>query len=172
MAISFKSGSARLYAQRYIISGLRQGLSANQIYSNLTSAGVSYRRGSSTDPNSFYGDVARYNDNLGAASLRGLSKLPGMVGNVAEFSIPTARKRGIVYNYPIVIHGTNIDTGEPIDINFSFNSGTKIINALLPSAIQVAWDNFLKQPQSNIRFNPESDVTMLPVRRFYSTNTL
>lgn len=165
MATSLQRGEARLYAQRYIIKGIRDGLSGNQVLQNLRSVTIGESSlGYRTE--TFYQDYNRYAKNIEDVTLRGTARIPGSLSSMITFDIPSAKTPGNRYNYPVIIHGVNKDTGEPIDLNFSFNSPVKILDDLLPNAVQSAWDNLDKKPQSDIEFNPE-DIEYLDSRHFY-----
>lgn len=138
MAQALERGGARLYAQKYIISGIRQGLSGNQILQNLQSVsfnGVSLGYATQT----FYADYNRYLNASTAPTLRGLPSLPG--GQVQGFTFTSPTRAGTRFMYTQELRGRNSTTGEISRQNISIVSPFPILPQFQQQALVNAFDS-------------------------------
>ncbi len=133
MPSTFARGDARIYVQRFIVKGIRQGMSGNQILQMLRSASVNgVSLGYRTEL--FYRDYNRYLNAKTPPLLTGLKAFPS--GFSVDYSLPTPTRGGERYMYPILVRGTNTDTGEPTEQMMSVVSPYPIDNVLLPAAYE------------------------------------
>lgn len=160
MAAALKRGDARVYAQRYIISGVRSGLSGNQILQNLRSVSIDGQSlGYRTQ--TFYQDYNRYTETTNLPSKRTLPSLPKDFTANYSFKIPSTG--GNRWNYVANVKGLNTTTGETESITFSFTSSVPLLDELIPSAFETAFSGMYSQIQYNI-----NDVEFSNPRQFFS----
>ena len=160
MAAKFARGDARMYAQKFIVRGIREGLSGNQILQNLRSASVDGQSlGYRTE--TFYADYNRYLEAKTPPSLVGLANIPKNL-NVA-FSLKFPTTGGNRWQYPVIVSGTNRDTGESVTRMVSLVSPFPIDESLLPGALE----NINFTDESNIEVNWDQSQIQQP-RQYYS----
>lgn len=155
MAAKISRGDTRIYAQRFVIQGVRAGLSGNAILQQLRDVGLGYRT------QNFYEDYSRYLGSSKLPRLSSVARLPKDYSLQYKIRVPTTG--GSRYQYTFSVTGTNRDTGEEQDITFSFVSPYP----LLDDVIKARLDAMPLDSQYNLDFNPE-DVSAMPVYEFFS----
>lgn len=160
MAASLLRGEARIYAQRYIVAGVREGLTGNQILQNLRNVSVDGQSlGYRTE--TFYEDFNRYSS---AKRLPAATRLPSLPDNFStDYSFKIPSTGGHRFNYMATVTGIDRNSGETVDIPFSFTSPIPILDELLPDAFKNAFENMYQQ----VDYNPE-DVVFSEPREFFS----
>lgn len=113
--------AARRFAQKFVVSGVRNGLSANAIQRSLVAAGLGYRR------EDLLTDIARYTNV--PTSRRGFAELPLDQFIPLDFTAQMFTKGTTRYQYVFNVPATDINTGESFDITYSVVSPTELLPA-------------------------------------------
>lgn len=160
MDTPFARGDARLYVQRFIVRGVREGMSGNQILTMLRSASVNgVSLGYRTE--TFYQDYNRYLNAKTPPLLTGLKAFPR--GFSIDYSLPIPTRGGERWMYPILVRGTDTQTGDTVEQMMSVVSPFPIDDALLPSAFEAL------DVENNYNFTPNWDNSEpQQPRQFYS----
>lgn len=150
----FGQGDARLYAQKFIVRGIREGLSGNQILQNLRSVQIGDQTlGYRTEM--FYQDYNRYLTSSRTPTLRGLPTLPG--GVVTGYSLVYPTSGGNRFMYTQVMRGRDQQTGEIVHQPISIVSPIPIDATLQQAALVNAFQDF--DYKVNLLPTQTSDIT-------------
>jgi len=95
---------ARAYAQAFIISGAREGISGAEIYRTITAAGIDIAQ------STFYRDYARYRSRPGRVPLQSNVEFQSFLAD--RFTSRESVTSGKRYQYSYIVKGMNLDTGE------------------------------------------------------------
>lgn len=119
MAATLTDAQAAIYRQRFIVSGIREGLSANTIISNLTTAGLGQRRSTLLD------QIRQFQE--GGARLPRLPSTPltEFLPDNLTINYHTSGKER--YQYVYSVPATDIATGEAFDITYSITSPIRLV---------------------------------------------
>lgn len=156
MADEIQMSSARRFAQRFVVSGVRNGLSANAIQANLQAAGLGYRRAD------LLADVARY-ANV-PTTRRGYSdlNLDQLIPPDITIRMPTTG--GTRYQYVFSVPATDVSSGEQFDITYSIVSPFELLPALATALARVNVDF-----EQNYNATPDLEgLELIGANTFYS----
>lgn len=155
MALNLSPDKAYRFAQHFVVSGVRQGLSANAIQNNLQSLGLGYRR------ENLLADIRRYQDV--PARMPRLTQQEFTTYLAPNLTIKMPTKGGTRWQYAYTVNAVNLDTGEEVPVTYSIVSPFRLTPELAQAQAMVKIDF----AQSNLQ--PDfSSLDLMGENQFYS----
>lgn len=160
MAIAWSSAQVRTYAQRFVISAVRKGLTANEIQRQLSSIIINTDTGQTLGyrRTNLLSDIARYKENPPRMPRLSQAERARIYQSSMIITVPYPGAHR--YLYPYTISGYDASTGTPHTITFSFTSHVLLTPELADNLALTAVD-FSRH--YNIEADPLSLTALSPM---------